>query len=67
MARIVTTWEEQKQAIRDKLEELFIECDKKGSKYLSAHFIVRPAEVPYVRYTLETYLPYLPEKRKDKE
>lgn len=61
--KIITTFDEQKQAMRDKLEELFQECDKKGARYLSVHFIVKPQEIPYCRYSIETYLPYLPEKR----
>ena len=63
---IVSTWDEQKQAIRDKLEELFLECDEKNARYLSAHFIVRPQSMPYLRYSIETYLPYLPEEREAK-
>lgn len=61
--QIAKTWDEQKQEIRDKLEELFRECDKEKARYLSVHFIVKPAEIPYCRYSIETYLPYLPDER----
>lgn len=61
--QIVKTWDEQKQAIRGKLEECFRECDEKNARFLSVHFVVRPAEIPYFRYSIEQYLPYLPERK----
>ena len=57
------SWDEQKQAIRDKLEECFRECDEKMARFLSVHFIVRPTEIQYFRYSIGQYLPYLPERK----
>ena len=50
------TWEEQKETIRAKLEELFAMCEKNNVKNFYFEADVMPNTVPSITYKMEEYL-----------
>ena len=50
------TWEEQKKAIRDKLEELFAVCEKNNVTNFYFEADVLPGTIPSITYKIEEYL-----------
>lgn len=50
------TWDEQKEAIRAKLEELFAMCENSNVTNFYFEANVLPGQIPSITYRMEEYL-----------
>lgn len=59
------SWEDAKQSVRDKIEELFAVCDESGVHDLRFEVNLNSTMFPHIGYDVEQYL--IPKKGEENE